>query len=78
LTRAVPLVYYKQRYATVADSQRQLHIRIPSRLHRALRLHAAAEDKTIQELVVEVLSKELAAKPLEEDDNLAEGGFNDE
>ena len=62
----------------MAESQRQLHIRIPTRLHRALRLRAAAEDKTIQELVVEVLSKELATMSLEDDDTPAEGGFNDE
>jgi len=62
----------------MAESQRQLHIRIPLRLHRALRLRAAAEDKTLQELVVEVLAKELACNLLEDDDTLAEGDCNDE
>jgi predicted HicB family RNase H-like nuclease len=62
----------------MTESQRQLHIRIPARLHRALRVRAAAEDKTIQELVVEVLSKELATNSLEDDDTLEEGGFNGE
>ncbi len=74
----VPLVHYKQRYSAVAESQRQLHIRIPTRLHKVLRLRAAAEDKTIQEVVVEVLSKELAAMSLKDVDTPAEGGFNDE
>ncbi len=61
----------------MAELQRQLHIRIPVRLHRALRVRAAAEDKTIQELVVEVLSKELASLRGGDDPHV-EGDFNDE
>lgn len=41
-------------------SVRQLHIRVPLWLHRALRLPAAADDRTIQDVVVSVLTRQFA------------------
>lgn len=60
----------------MAEPQRQLHIRVPVKLHRALRVRAAAEDKTVQELVVEILSNEIDGKL--EDEIPAKGGSHDE
>lgn len=60
------------------EKHKQLHIRLPIRLHRILRVRAATEDKTIQELVVEILSKQLSSSLNEGDDSHTEGDFNDE
>ena len=56
------------------DTLRQLHIKMPEQLHRQLRMKAAAEDKTVQKLVVEILLERLTTESSlpeakEEDDN---------
>lgn len=37
------------------EELRQLHIRIPAELHRAIRIKAASHDKTVQEVIVTIL-----------------------
>ena len=60
------------------EQQRQLHIRLPEQLHRALRVRAAADDKTIQELVIEILTTHLAPDSLVDEDHPVGGTSNDE
>lgn len=43
----------------MSDPLRQLHIKVPEQLHRQLRIKAAAEDKTVQKLVIEILLERL-------------------
>ncbi len=62
----------------MADPHRQIHIRVPARLHRALRLLAAAEDKSIQDLVVQILTKNVPPSLLGDDDTTVEKDFRDE
>lgn len=40
-------------------SFKMLTVRIPAELHLKLKIHAATENKTIVEIIIEVLKKEL-------------------
>lgn len=42
-----------------ANSQRQIHIRMPYDLHKELRVNAAVRETTVQEYVVEAIKSRL-------------------
>jgi plasmid stability protein len=62
----------------MVDQHRQIHIRVSAELHRALRLRAAVEDKSIQDLVVEILSERVVPSPLGNDGAQAKRNPRDE
>jgi plasmid stability protein len=56
------------------ESLRQLHVKLPEELHRQLRIKAASDDKTVQQLVIDILSArmketESLSEATEEDQN---------